>query len=123
VLHHQVALLTITTGEAPHVPEHERLQVKPLGHGFYRLLARYGFMEDPNVPALLDQARPLGFEARLLETTFFLGQETVVPARGRHMALWREKLFGFMARNAHRATAFFRIPPNRVIEVGAQIEL
>ncbi|HEU5465251.1 MAG TPA: potassium transporter Kup [Gemmatimonadales bacterium] len=123
VLHEQVALLTIATSEAPHVPDRERLTVKPLGYGFFRLVARYGFMEDPNVPALLDQARPLGLEARLLETTFFLGQETVVPGRRKGMPLWREKLFGFMSRNAHRATAYFRIPPNRVIEVGAQIEL
>ena len=123
VLHQQVALLTITTDEVPHIPDHERLQLKPLGHGFFRLVARYGFMEDPNVPALLDQARGQGFDARLLDTTFFLGQETVVPSRRHGMALWREKLFGFMSRNAHRATAFFRIPPNRVIEVGAQIEL
>ncbi|HWZ27526.1 MAG TPA: potassium transporter Kup [Gemmatimonadales bacterium] len=123
VLHQQVALLTITTDEVPHVPDHERLQVTPLGHGFWRLVARYGFMEDPNVPALLDKARGLGFEAKLLDTTFFLGQETVVPSRRHGMALWREKLFGFMSRNAHRATAFFRLPPNRVIEVGAQIEL
>jgi KUP system potassium uptake protein len=123
VLHRQVGLLTISTDEVPHVPEHERLQVTPLGHGLYRLVARYGFMEDPNVPALLDQARGLGFDAKLLDTTFFLGQETVVPSRRHGMALWREKLFGFMSRNAHKATAFFRLPPNRVIEVGAQIEL
>lgn len=123
VIHEQVALLTITTDEVPHVPDGERLQVKSLGNGFYRMLARYGFMEDPNVPALLERAQALGFHAPLLETTFFLGQETVVPSRKHGMAVWREKLFGFMSRNAHRATAFFRIPPNRVIEVGAQIEI
>jgi KUP system potassium uptake protein len=80
-------------------------------------------MEDPHVPELLTRAKPFGLEFAPLETTYFLGRETLIPSKKPGMAIWREHLFAFMARNAHRATAFFRIPPNRVVELGAQVEL
>ncbi len=123
VLHEQVVLLTVVTEEVPHVPAEDRLEVEPLGQGFYRMRAWYGFMEDPNVPRLLELARRQGFRCSLSETTFFLGRETLIPSERPGMALWREKLFAFLSRNAQRATAFFRIPPERVIEVGTQVEL
>ena len=124
VLHQTVVLLTIRGEEVPHVASSDRLQVKDMGKGFYRFIARYGFMEDPNVPELLERASAqFGLEFRPMETTYFLGRETLIPSKKPGMAIWREHIFAFMARNAHRATAYFRIPPNRVVELGAQVEL
>jgi KUP system potassium uptake protein len=123
VLHEQVILFTILTEDVPHVELKERAEITPLGHGFYRINAHYGFMEDPNVPHVLLLARSAGLDLQMVETTFFLGRETLIATKKPGMAMWRERLFVFMARNAQRATAFFRIPPNRVIEIGRQIEL
>ena len=123
VLHQKVVLLTIITAEVPHVRESERLQSIPLEHGLYRVIARYGFMENPDVPELLNELRKKGLELRLMETTFFLGRETLIPSRKRGMALWREALFAWMSRNAHSATRYFNLPPNRVVELGTQVEL
>jgi KUP system potassium uptake protein len=123
VLHERVILFTILTEDVPHVPHKERADITALGNGFYRIIARYGFMEDPNVPHVLLLARSAGLDLRVLETTFFLGRETLITTKKPGMAMWREHLFAFMARNAQRATAFFRIPPNRVIEIGLQIEM
>jgi len=97
--------------------------VEPLSGGFYRVRARYGFMQDPSVPEILALLRPHGLELQMEETTFFLGRETLIPTELPGMAIWREKLFAFMSRNAQPATAFFRIPRERVIEVGLQVEL
>ena len=123
VLHQTVVLLTLLGEEVPHVAGATRLKFEDLGKGFYRIIGRYGFMEDPNVPELLLQAKQFGLEFKPLETTYFLGRETLIPSNKPGMALWREHIFAFMARNAHRATAYFRIPPNRVVELGAQVEL
>jgi KUP system potassium uptake protein len=124
VLHQRVVFLTITTIDVPRVKEEERLEVIRVDETFYRILARYGFMEDPNVPNLLERCKQLGLEFNMMETTFFLGRETLIPTKTRPgMALWREKLFVWMSRNARSATDFFRLPPNRVVELGAQIEL
>jgi len=121
VLHARVGVLTVRTEEVPHVTAEERLDVEPLAHGFYRMVSWYGFMEHPDVPRLLDLARTKGFDCRLGDTTFFLGNETILATEIPGMAIWREKLFAYLARNAERATAFFRIPPERVIEVGTQV--
>jgi KUP system potassium uptake protein len=123
VLHERVILLTVSTADAPFVDTRERLQVTPLEHGFYRMLLMYGFAEQPDVPAALRSAQENGFPVRMNRTTFFLGIETLLPTERPGMALWRERLFIFTARNAVRATSFFRIPPERVVEIGIQVEL
>ena len=121
VLHKQVVLLTIVTEEMSHVDDDKRVVVERLEHGFVRIIARYGFMEDPDVPALL--AREDTPTPPIDHTTFFLGRETIISL-GRHgMSPWRSAVFAFMSRNAARATAFFNIPSSRVIEIGTQIEL
>jgi KUP system potassium uptake protein len=123
VLHEDVWLLTITTREIPRVPRGERLEILELGHGLHRLIAYYGFIEDPNIREILHLARGKGLECAIMETSFFLGHETLIPGKKPQMAVWRERLFAVMSRNAQRPTDFFRIPPNRVVELGAQIEL
>jgi KUP system potassium uptake protein len=124
VLHERVVLLTIRTEEIPHVPIAERIQVEDLQHGFFRITLCYGFMEDPNVPIALQLARAHGLEFKVMDTTYFLGRENLIAtSRRRGMAVWREKLFAWMSKNSRAATSFFRLPPNRVVELGAQIEL
>ena len=123
VLHERVVLLTVTTSDVPHVTAKDRATVEPLGHGFYRLTLRYGFMEEPDVPDALGEASVRGFPMDLNETTFFLGIETLLATRRPGLPLWRERLFVLIARNAMRANAFFKIPPERVVELGMQVEL
>ena len=123
VLHEQVIFLSILTEEIPLVRPQERVHVKDLGHGFYWLTARYGFMQDPSVPDILERAKGHGVESRLEATTFFLGRETLLATERPGMARWRERIFSFMSRNAQRATAFYKIPPDQVFEVGVQVEL
>jgi KUP system potassium uptake protein len=123
VLHQKVVLLTLITAEVPHILAEERVVIEPLEHGLYRVLARYGYMENPDVPALISELKRRGLELRMMETTFFLGRETLIPSRKAGMALWREALFAWMSRNAHSATAYFKLPPNRVVELGTQVEL
>jgi KUP system potassium uptake protein len=123
VLHDRVVFLAVITAEVPHVPPEKGAAVEDLGHGFYRLRLNYGFMEEPNVPEALAALRERGLEFKPLETTYFLGRETLIPSRRPGMALWREHLFAVMNRNARTATSFFCLPPNRVVELGAQVEL
>jgi KUP system potassium uptake protein len=123
VLHERVVFLVVETENMPHVPAEERAKMEDLGVGFYRVTLRYGFMEEPNVPQALTQLRDKGLEFKPLETTYFLGRETLIPSNRPGMALWREHLFTVMHRNARTATSFFCLPPNRVVELGAQIEL
>lgn len=123
VLHEQVALLTVTTREVPRVPLRERVTVDDLGNGFFRIVASYGFTQDPDIPVVLRLARQRGFEYELSSTTFFLGHERIIASDRPGMATWRDRLFALMSRNSQRATAFFHIPPDRVVEVGAEIEL
>ncbi len=123
VLHEQVVLLSIETAEVPHVDPAERSSVEALGHGFFRIVVRFGFMEEPDVPEALEAVRADGLELAPMRTSFFLGRETLIPSRHPGMALWREHLFAVMSRNARPATSFFCLPPNRVVELGAQIEL
>ena len=123
VLHMRVALLSITTEDVPHVPSSRRLDIKDLGVGFHRVIARYGFMDEPNAIEVLREMRDKGLDFPLRDTTFFLGRERLISTTRPGMAPWRESLFAFMSRNAQQATSYFRIPPDRVIEVGSQIEL
>jgi KUP system potassium uptake protein len=123
VLHERVVFLTVVTLDVPHVPPAERVTVKPLGKGFYSVVARYGFMDDPHIEDVLAACRAKALDIPIAGTTFFLGRETLVASERPGMARWREQLFAFMSRNALRATAFFKIPADQVFEVGAQVEL
>ena len=115
--------MTVETEEIPYVPEEHRVLVEELGQGFFLLVALFGFAEDPDVPKVLRNLSLPGYTYAPMETTFFLGQRTFVIPRKPAMARWRTRLFDRMARNAERAPAFFRIPVNRVVEMGAQFEL
>ena len=123
VLHEHVIVLTVSTAQQPHVPPRERVSVEPLGHGLFNVRVQYGLMEDPDVPEALLRARELGLVMDPDDLTYFLGRETIIVSRRKGMAIWREKLFVVMARNAVRATAFFRLPAERVVELGVQVEM
>jgi KUP system potassium uptake protein len=123
ILHEYVIILTVRTAPTPHVDETDRVTVQSLGAGIYNVGVQYGFMEDPNVPAALAIARTMGLHMKEDDITYFLGRETIIVTRKRGMAIWREKLFVLMARNAVRATAYFRIPAERVVELGVQVEM
>ena len=123
VLHEKNVFLTVQTEEIPHVPKAERVRVEELGHGFWRVVARYGFMEDPHVPRVLRHATELGLDIDPLMATYFLSRNTLIASKKPGMAMWRERLFVLMSRNAQRPTQFFRVPPNRVVELGMQVEL
>ncbi|MGE5686075.1 MAG: potassium transporter Kup [Gemmatimonadota bacterium] len=128
VLHERVILLSVVTKEIPIVAEEDRLRSASLGEGFCQVIAHYGFMESPDVPAIigaLSQPPPrgLGLTVNLMQTTFYLGRETLIATGRTKMATWRKKLFIVMTRNAQSAATFFRLPPNRVVELGAQIQL
>jgi KUP system potassium uptake protein len=123
ILHEQVALLTITTTDEPYVRARDRTQVASLAPNFFRIVANYGFMQTPSIFEILDSAKKQGFTYNFEDITFFLGRETILPSHHPGMVIWREKVFAFMLRNAQRATAFFQIPPDQVIEVGIQVEI
>ena len=123
VLHHHVVTLMVTTKPVPHVPASEQVEVRSLGNGMFEVVVRYGFMEDPNVPHALSLAAAQGLELDEGDVTYFLGRETLIVTKTPGMALWRERLFVLMARNAVRATTFFRLPPERVVELGVQVEI
>jgi len=123
MLHQRVVLMSITSEEVPEVPPEERLEVDDLGQGFYRVAARYGFMETPNVKQILSLCARHGLPAKMQDTSFYLGRERIITTGKSPMARWRKKLFALMSRNAQSATEFFQIPPNRVVELGAQVEL
>jgi KUP system potassium uptake protein len=123
VLHERNVLLTVETLETPVAEYGERSEITALGHDFYRLTLRFGFAEDPDIPAALQSCAVKGLEFDLMDTTFFVSRETVVATDRPGMPLWRDKLFAFLARNASSATAFFRIPANRLIELGTQVEI
>jgi KUP system potassium uptake protein len=123
VLHDRVILLTVITTDAPYVKDKDRVTTERLGEGFYRLTVKYGFMQEPNVPAAVASASTPHFPIDLETTTFFVGIETLLATKRPGMALWRERLFVLMSKNAVRATSFYRIPPERVVEIGMQVEL
>jgi KUP system potassium uptake protein len=124
VLHDQIVLLTVTTGEVPRIAEGECATVERLTRSFFRVTLKYGYMDQPNVPLALSRIEPeTGLAFDPTDVTYFLGRETVIATDRPGMAIWREKLFGRMARNAQRATLFFQIPPEQVIEIGMQVEL
>jgi KUP system potassium uptake protein len=123
VLHERVVFLTVVTRDVPFVADHEREHIKSLGCDFYRILADYGFKEDPDVPELLEDLGRKGFAFDMMETSFFVSRETLIPTVQPGMAMWRERLFVSMSKNAIKASEFFQIPTNRVVELGTQVEL
>jgi KUP system potassium uptake protein len=123
VLHEKVVILTVKTEEVPYVPDEEQFETRDLGLGLHRVISRCGFLDDMDVPEMLRNVQVPGLVFDPDSTTFFLGHETLLATRRPGMAIWREKLFAWMTRNAQGAALFFRLPPNRVVEVGAQIEL
>ncbi|MBL9007796.1 MAG: potassium transporter Kup [Myxococcales bacterium] len=123
LLHEQVVLLAVVTDRVPEVPASRRVAVRELGRGFFQVIAHYGFMQTPNVPDILRCCREAGLHTLDANTSYFLGRETLLTTGSSGLARWRKALFSFLSRNAKTATSFFGIPPNRVVEMGAQIEL
>jgi len=123
VLHEKVILLYVLTERVPVVPVEERVEVRDLGDEVYSVIARFGFMETPDVPRALKQCRTQGLRVKLGETSYYLGRETLLTTGDSAMARWRKSLFAYLSRNARPATAFFGLPPNRVVELGMQVRL
>jgi KUP system potassium uptake protein len=123
VLHERVILLTVKIVGQPYWPEAERADRQPMGEGFYRLVLRYGFMEEVDVPAALHRVHECGSDFKMMDTSFFLSRQTLLPSERPGMMIWREKLFAWMLRNAESAMEFFRLPTNRVVELGSQVEI
>ena len=123
ILHERVILLTVKIADEPFVREQDCIQHDDLGQGFHRMIIRYGFMQDPDVPAALARVHDCGADFRMMDTSFFLARQTLLPAAKPGMMLWREKLFAWMLRNAESAMEFFKLPTNRVVELGSQVEI
>jgi KUP system potassium uptake protein len=123
VLHEQVVLLCVVTDTAPQVAPADRIRFKKFGEGFWGVTAHYGFMETPNVPKVMRSCAAAGLRIDESETSYYLGRETLLPTREHNLAYWRKLVFGYLSRNSRAATDFFSIPPNRVVEIGTQVEL
>lgn len=123
VLHERLVFLTVATEGVPYVPDTERVEINLLAPNTYQLLVRYGFQDNPDIPHALALCEKQGLIFNLMEVSFFLSRETLIPSQLPGMALWRDRLFALMSRNATSAMEFFKIPPNRVIELGAQVEI
>jgi KUP system potassium uptake protein len=123
VVHERVILMKVNVEDVPRISDDKRIEVEKLGKGFHRVIAHYGFMERPDVPGALELCRQHGLAFDLMETTFFLGRETLIPASRSDLSFWQAQIFIWLQATALSATRFFRIPPNRVVEMGTQIEL
>jgi KUP system potassium uptake protein len=123
VLHERIVLLHVVTRRIPRVTPDRRIEVVHLGDNFHSVVAYYGFMQNPNVPRALERCSSQGLQFNMMETSFFVGRVTIMPAGKSRLSAIRCKLFEAMHRNALAATEFFRIPPNRVIELGSQVEI
>jgi KUP system potassium uptake protein len=123
VLHQRVVILTVAIQDVPFVDANERCSVKDMSNGFYRMTLRYGFLEETDVPAALKTITMCGEPFEMMKTSFFLSRQTLIASSKPGMALWREKLFAWMLRNAASAMEFFRLPSNRVVELGSQLEI
>jgi KUP system potassium uptake protein len=123
VLHDRIVLLTVKISNVPYVEAEKRCKMEDLGQGFHRLVLKYGFMEEPNVPAALATVTQCGPQIKMMDTSFFLARQTLLPSSRPGMAIWREHLFSWMLRNAESAMEFFRLPTNRVVELGSQVEI
>jgi KUP system potassium uptake protein len=119
-----VLILTVKVEEVPHVPAVNRIEIEEAGHGFYRIILHYGFMEEVDVPRDLAAIRTCGEPFSMMSTSFFLGRQKLIAAKSRAgMALWREKLFAGMLKNSESAMEFFKLPTNRVVELGSQLQI
>jgi len=123
LLHKQVVILTIRFQKTPHIRIEDRIQIEEPTDGFFRVIANYGFMDVTNIQSIIDVLQAHGVKLKMDNTTFFLGRETLIPNRKKGIGIIRDKIFILMSNNAQRATDFFNIPPNRVFEVGTQVEL
>ena len=123
VLHEQVVLATVRIGDVPHVAAKDRISVHHMGYGFHRVSVKYGFKDEPDLPRDLQACAEHGLEINMMDTSFFIGKETLIAKPHSEMQLWREKLFIAMFRNADSITNYFKLPPNRVVELGAQVTL
>jgi KUP system potassium uptake protein len=123
VIHERVMLLTVRIEDVPYVPAERRLQTEDYSSGFFRVILRYGFMEELDVPAELGRLESCGPACRMMDTSFFLARQTLISTARPGMAVWRERLFAWMLRNSESAMEFFKLPPNRVVELGSQVEI
>lgn len=123
VLHERVVVLTVAIQDVPFVDEDKRCMVKDLGQGFYRMTLKYGFLEETDIPSALKSSKVCGGPFEMMKTSFFLSRQTLIASAKPGMAIWREKLFAWMLRNAASAMEFFRLPSNRVVELGSQVEI
>jgi KUP system potassium uptake protein len=123
VLHERVILLTVKIADEPYVDDDRRMRIEDLGKGFHRVVVKFGFMQDADVPAALKQVSACGAAFKMMDTSFFLARQTLLPSSKPGMMIWREKLFAWMLRNAESAMEFFRLPTNRVVELGSQVEI
>jgi KUP system potassium uptake protein len=124
VLHERVLILTVKVEEIPHVAAERRVEVHEAGHGFYRVVLHYGFMEEVDVPRDLARIRTCGSPFSMMSTSFFLGRQKLIASRrAPGMALWREKLFAWMLKSSESAMEFFKLPTNRVVELGSQLQI
>ena len=123
VLHERVLVVSVQVFDVPYVPEIDRVEIHKLKGDFYRVNVQYGFKDEPDIPGALALCAAQGMSIDMMETSFFLGRATLVPKHGSEMVFWREKLFVFMFRNASSATSFYKIPTNRVVELGTQVVL
>jgi KUP system potassium uptake protein len=123
VLHERVILLTVRIEDVPYVTGEKRIEQMDYGSGFYRVVLRYGFMEEVDVPSALAQLKDCGPQCKMMDTSFFLARQTLLASSRPGMAIWREKLFAWMLRNAESAMEFFKLPTNRVVELGSQVEI
>ncbi len=123
VLHERVVLLSVQFFDVPYVPDIDRVEVRALTGNFWRVIVQYGFKDEPDVPQALTMCAEAGLHFTALETSYFIGRATLIPRLGSDMAFWREKIFVAMFRNAGSATSFFRVPSNRVVELGTQVVL
>jgi KUP system potassium uptake protein len=125
VLHQRVVFLTVTVKDDPYVPDAERIKIESLGQECYRILMQFGFKDRPDVPKALELCAAQGLEFQTLQTSYFLSRETVIASvrQTSGMALWRDRLFAMMTRNAGSVVEYFNLPTNRVIELGTQVEI
>ena len=123
VLHERIMILTVVIDEVPYVDDEDRIEVRDLGSDFYRLIIRYGFMQELDIPAVLKTVENCGPKLKMMDTSFFLARQTLLASDRPGMAIWREKLFAWMLRNAETAMEFFKLPTNRVVELGSQVEI
>jgi KUP system potassium uptake protein len=123
VLHERVVLVSVVFYDTPYVPDIDRVEVRQLKENFWSVVVQYGFKDEPDIPEALQLCANSGLEFNALETSYFIGRETLIPKMNSEMPFWREKIFVAMFRNAGSATAFFKIPSNRVVELGTQVVL